>query len=286
LAALCGSAEAGAARDYLNAPVDSWLSFANSNYLTSVTPEDGYDISSAIRTDVFSQSFVLTRTFDVWGRTGGLSAIVPYVAASASNDAFNIASDGMSDLGLLAQVNLFGGPAISRADFGSFVPETFSSIHFIALAPTGKYDSQDAINPSSNRWTFFPTINFSYTPDAGWTWLELYGSAKIFTDNNAFGPGGAARLEQDPLYLLEFHGSRNVTPRLWLSADAYYNFGGETLVDGLRQDNAANTLRLGAGAGLAVWPGGQLITTYEQTVAKPEGDANSIAVLLKIQQLW
>ena len=44
---------------------------------------------------------------------------------------------------------------------------------------------------------------------------------------------------------LEGHASRNLTDGLWLSADAYYNVGGETTIDGTNQDNMANTLRVG-----------------------------------------
>ena len=34
---------AGSARDYLNAPIDSWLASYNAGYAASVTPEDGLD---------------------------------------------------------------------------------------------------------------------------------------------------------------------------------------------------------------------------------------------------
>ena len=47
---------AGSARDYLNAPIDSWLTFYNVGYSTSVTPEDGMDVTSSIRANVLSQS--------------------------------------------------------------------------------------------------------------------------------------------------------------------------------------------------------------------------------------
>jgi len=66
------------ARDYLNAPVDTWLVGFNSSYTTSVTPEDGTDTVPGIRSNVFAQSLVLTRVMDYWGRTGGLSIVLPY----------------------------------------------------------------------------------------------------------------------------------------------------------------------------------------------------------------
>jgi hypothetical protein len=36
------SVRAGSARDYLNAPIYSWLGFYNAGYDASVTPEDGW----------------------------------------------------------------------------------------------------------------------------------------------------------------------------------------------------------------------------------------------------
>ena len=51
-------------------------------------------------------------------------------------------------------------------------------------------------------------------------------------------------LTQKPLFLIEGHASRNLVPALWMAADAYYNVGGETSIDGVAQANAADTLRL------------------------------------------
>ena len=66
---------------------------------------------------------------------------------------------------------------------------------------------------------------------------------------------GASELTQKPLFLIEGHASRNITPGLWLSADAYYSVGGETSIDGVSQRDAADTLRLGTGMGLRIWAG-------------------------------
>ena len=62
---------------------------------------------------------------------------------------------------------------------------------------------------------------------------------------------GAQTLSQKPILRLEEHLSRNVTDALWLSADAYYNLGGETSIDGIDQDNMANTLQDRSGNGTA-----------------------------------
>jgi hypothetical protein len=164
--------------------------------------------------------------------------------------------------------------------------QTFASFHLFVGTPLGKYEPGNPLNPSSNRWTFFPTVNYSYTPDQGWTWLETYLSTKVFTTNADYRVGGASSLTQKPLFLAEGHASRNLIPRLWVSADAYYSVGGETSIDGVDQNNAANTLRLGAGVGVSVWAGGDVILNYERVVAKPAGQPDAQAVRMTIRQVW
>jgi hypothetical protein len=223
---------------------------------------------------------------DYWGRTGGVSIVLPYLYVESSSGSDRTAVHGVSDIGFLWQMNIFGGPALSREAFASFVPQTFSSFHLFVGTPLGEYEPSRALNPSANRWTLRPTVNFSYTPDRGWTWLEAYASVAAFTPNDAFQAGGASRLTQRPLFIVEGHASRNVTPRIWLSADAYYNAGGETSIDGVRQGNAADTLRLGAGMGASLWPGGDMVLNAESVVAKPESEPYAWAVRLTLRQFW
>ncbi len=85
---------------------------------------------------------------------------------------------------------------------------------------------------------------------------------------------------------MEGHASRNLTDALWLSADAYYNVGGESRIDGIAQDNMANTLRIGAGFGLRIWRGADLVFNYEHAVAKPSGEPDAQTVRFTIRQLW
>ena len=288
-AALASSSRAlaGSARDYLNAPIDSWFAFYNAGYAASVTPEDGLDVTARIRTNVVSQSVVLTRTMDFWGRTGGLSIVLPYLYVESSAGSNRTAVRGVSDIGFLWQMNIFGGPALTREAFAGFVPQTFASFHLYVGTPLGEYEPSRGLNPSSNRWIIRPTVNFSYTPDCGWTWLETYVSLAAFALNNDFQAGGASRLAQRPLVIVEGHASRNVTPRIWLSADAYYNAGGETSIDGARQGNAAETLRLGAGIGAQqLWRGGDLVLNAESVVAKPQSESNAWGIRLTLRQFW
>ena len=195
-------ARAGSARDYLNAPIDSWLTTYNAGYSTSVTPEDGTDITSRTRSNAFVQSVVISRTMDYGGRTGGLSIVLPYAFADTNSGSFQASTNGVSDVGFLWQMNIFGGPALTREQFQSFIPQTFSSFHLYVGTPLGTYNASSPINPSANRWTISPTINYSYTPDRGWTWLETYVTALLFSDNNNFLMNGAQTLTQNPILRL------------------------------------------------------------------------------------
>ncbi len=284
--ALLNDARAGSARDYLNAPVDTWLAIYNASYTSAVTPEDGTDTVPGIRSNVFAQSLVLTRIMDYWGRTGGVSIVLPYAFLDTSAGPFRASANGASDIGFLWQMNIFGGPALTRAEFQSFIPQTFSSFHLLVTTPLGTYNPTSPINPSANRWMVSPTVNFSYTPDEGWTWVETYVSGRFFTDNDNYRVNGAQTLSQKPILRLEEHVSRNVTDALWLSLDAFYNVGGETSIDGLGQDNMANTLRVGAGMGLRLWRGADLGLNYERVVAKPAGEPDSQTVRFTFRQLW
>ena len=153
------TAHAGSARDYLNAPVDTWLLNYNAGYTTSLTPEDGADLIPGVRANVFAQSVVLTRIMDYWGRTGGFSLVLPYALIDTSAGPFRASTNGVSDVGFLWQMNIFGGPALTREQFQSFVPQTFSSFHLLVTTPVGFYQPTSPINPSANRWMISPTVN-------------------------------------------------------------------------------------------------------------------------------
>lgn len=285
LLAAAPPAEAGKARDYLNAPVNTWVTFLNFGYSESVSPVVGgaeFGVSD-LETDVMSQSLILSRIVDVGGRTGGLSVILPRADIDAAAGPFRSGDSGLGDIGLVAEVNLFGAPALSKEAFARWTPETFASLHVVMTLPTGGHDRDDPINVGANRLSVTPTVNYSYTPDAGRTWLETYASATIYGDN-ADAPDGT--LERDPLFQLEGHASRNLTDRVWASADAYYAVGGETRIGGMQRDDAANTLRLGVGLGIRVPHLGTVMMNYDRVVAKPAGQPEGQTFRLTIAKVW
>ena len=51
---------------------------------------------------------------DYWGRTGGFSLVLPYALIDTSAGPFRASTNGVSDVGFLWQMNIFGGPALTR----------------------------------------------------------------------------------------------------------------------------------------------------------------------------
>jgi hypothetical protein len=177
-------ARCGSARDYLNAPIDSWLTTYNASYSVSVTPEDGMDISSRTRSNVFGQSLVVTRTMDYWGRTGGLSVVLPCVFADVNSSSLQARYEWRFRHWLPWQMNIFGGPALKREQFRSFVAETFSSFHLYVGTPLGTYNPTSPINPSANRWTIFPTlttVTHQTKGGHGWKHISLPNFSRTIT---------------------------------------------------------------------------------------------------------
>ena len=96
------TAYGGSARDYLNAPVDAWLVMYNAGYVTSVTPEDGTDISSRTVSNAFLQSVVL-RCKWLAGETRDYAGEWPSIEVSSKTGA------GIGNLKKAIWARLFGG---------------------------------------------------------------------------------------------------------------------------------------------------------------------------------
>ena len=117
-------------------------------------------------------------------------------------------------------------------------------------APTGQHDGNKVLNLGSHRWSFKPELGVSYPFGAERKWeLDGYINAYFFTDNTSF--QGTEILHQEPLPGLEAHLSYSVTPGLWVSLDTRYAFRGETVVDGVEQNNSQENLTLGTEASWA-----------------------------------
>ena len=107
--------------------------------------------------------------------------------------------------------------------------------------PTGQYNGGELLNIGANRWVIKPDIGVSI-PWREWS-FEFSAGFRIFADNEDY--VGNSVLEQNPLYNLQFHLIRDLTPRQWISLNGNYFFGGVTHQNGVELPNRQENSRVG-----------------------------------------
>lgn len=186
------------------------------------------------------------RTIDVFGLSGKVDAVVPFVAygkwkGTVAGVPDSTERTGFGDPAVRLSVNFVGAPAMRLPEFAKRRPGTVVGASLQVVAPLGRYEPERLINLGSNRWTFKPRIGVSQ-PLGRWI-LEAHGTAWFFTDNpDALG----ATLEQDPMWAVDAHVARLFGKGIWASVDLGYIWGGRTTRDGIPSTERQESARLGA----------------------------------------
>jgi len=239
-------------RTYSNAPVG--VNFAIAGYVytrgglafnpsTPVTDPE-LDTSSAV--------LGYARALDLWGLSGKVDAVVPYVWLSGSarfaGEPVERIVDGAADPKFRLSVNLYGAPALGLAEFKEYRQDLIVGASLQVGAPWGQYDDSRAVNIGTNRWSFKPEVGLSQALGP-WT-LELSVAATLFTDNQDF--LGDDRRSQDPLYSTQGHAIYSFGEGRWGSLDLTYFTGGRSSIDGVANDDRQENWRVGATLALPV----------------------------------
>ncbi|HTT20324.1 MAG TPA: transporter [Candidatus Sulfotelmatobacter sp.] len=179
-------------------------------------------------------------SFNFFGRSANVTASLPYSAGhfqgTFQDNETNLYRSGLLDTSFRVSINLRGGPAMSVQEFRSWKHKTILGLSLRVVAPTGQYDATRLINNGSNRWSFKP--EFGVSRRWGHWVLEAYSGVWFFTTNseywshNSFYPGTRSQ-SQAPIGSLEGHLSYDLKPRLWLSLDSNFWYGGRTTVNGV-----------------------------------------------------
>jgi hypothetical protein len=187
--------------------------------------------------------------FSALGHLAWVKASVPFASVSGSVSGTNLAGSltGMGDSSLEFAALLKGGKALSAAEFMAYEPATTVGASLVISVPTGDYDAEKRVNLGAHRWSFKPEIGVSYPfgPERRWV-ADAYINAYFFTDNTAY--QGTQILHQEPLPGIEGHLSYTFTPTVWASLDLRYSYRGDTILNGLDQGNAQQSLTAGAEA--------------------------------------
>jgi len=260
-------------RMYWNAPVGTnilqmyfWTATGNSPSPENTRPHGDFD------TDINIGVLGYNRIVDLCGHSAIVTAVL--TGGKVSGD-LSIpgqkrslhSSSGIGDLYLQGVVNLMGAPALSAEEFASYRQETVLSLLVGVTAPTGDYEGDRLLNLGMNRWNLRVGLPFVYTL-GDWvpgeiTTFELLPSVWFFGDNDdMFGQ----TLSQDPMYTLEAHITRDITPELFVSLDYFIQRTGDSHTNGGPADGANTSDSLGATIGYMLNAQTQFQLRYASTI--------------------
>ena len=236
-------------RMYWNAPVGTnilqayfWTASGNFNSPEQTTAQDLLD------TDINIGVLGYNHIIDVAGHSAIATAVITGGKVSGSVlGKPQPSSSGIGDLYLQGVINLFGAPALSTETFATYKQNTVLSLLVGITAPTGSYDENRALNLGANRWNLRIGLPFMYTL-GDWipgeiTTLEILPSVWFYGDNQDL------NLEQDPMYTLEAHITRDITPAIFVSLDYFVQRIGDSSTNGSIPDGANTSDSLGATIG-------------------------------------
>jgi hypothetical protein len=165
-----------------------------------------------------------------------VNASLPYGVGHFQGEVIGIEQQiyrsGLLDASSRISVNLKGGPAMPVEQYAKWKQKTLLGVSLRVVAPTGQYSPEKLVNWGANRWGFKP--EFGYSQKWGNWLIDGYAGAWLYTTNpDFFSPQGPSPQTQRPIGSFEGHLSYNLKPRLWLSLDGNYWFGGLSSVNGV-----------------------------------------------------
>lgn len=207
-----------------------------------------------------SEIFSYFHTFDGFGRSANVTVLLPYAIGHFQGDVNGIPAklyrSGLGAVAARMSVNLVGAKAMNAEEFSRWKQKMVIGASLLVQTPTGQYDGTRLINIGEHRWSFKPEIGFSRR--FGHWLVDAYGSVWLYTPNDDFfskapGSTGPNRQTQEPMGAVEAHLSYDIKPRMWVSVDGNYWYGGKTSLNGVE---TATTLqansRLGATAAIPI----------------------------------
>jgi hypothetical protein len=190
---------------------------------------------------------VYARSFRMFNKLAKMDVILPFAMGTyeripGSTDT-SVSRRGFGDPYVRLSMVLIGSKPVSILDFPSLQPKKFNlGVSLRTQFPMGQYDPSRIINLGTNRWAFKPAIAASYTIRKKLI-FEGHFSAWIFTENNSFSNGNTVK--QKPLISAQIHAAYLFTPKLWLAAAIGGTGLGETILNGVEQDDLQRNSKFG-----------------------------------------
>ncbi|HUL42347.1 MAG TPA: transporter [Burkholderiales bacterium] len=246
LLAATASAQELEPRAFSPSPIGTNFAAAAFSHLSGDVSLDPSVPITNVKANINIYSLGYAHTFALLGRSASVGLAVPYFRAGVSGNVEEVGPTerdltGTGDIRMRFAMLLIGGPALTPKEFAHRTRSTIVGVNLKVVAPTGQYDSSKLINIGQNRWAFKPEIGLSQ-PIGNW-FTDAIGGVWVHTDNTNYF-GGKTR-SQDPLWTFQVDGGYEFRPGLWFSANATYYTGGNTTVNGVRNQDRLQSTRYG-----------------------------------------
>lgn len=273
-------------RAYSNLPVG--LNFLLAGY-TYAQGELAFDPSVPLedgRTRVHALPIAYVRSLDVLGYSGNLALVLPLVdlTATATLDGVTEARrevSGLADPVLRMAVNFHGAPALRPAEFAAWRQDLIVGASLTVTAPFGQYDEDRLVNIGANRWSVKPELGVSQALGA-WT-VELAAGVTWFSRNDEFFNGHVR--QQDPLYSVQAHVTRQLGRGAWGAFSLTYYDGGRSFIDGVARGGELGGTRAGLTLSLPVDRRNAIrLSAHSGLAARTGSDFEGVGVIW--QHVW
>jgi hypothetical protein len=177
-------------------------------------------------------------------------------------------------------MNFLGAPPLEAEEFleyaKSHADRTTAGVALAVRLPLGEYRDDKLINLGDHRFGFEPQLGAVRTLGP-WS-FEATGSVFLFTVNHEFFNGN--RLEKAPVYSVQGHVVRTFEAGFWVSTGVSYGLGGETEINGIRQDDERSNLLYGLVAGVSLGSGIGLRAGYirQEALRNAGTDAHNVVL--------
>lgn len=178
--------------------------------------------------------------------------LVPAGEAAVDTGGAHLSATGIGDPILCGTAWLVNNPGT----------KTWLGLTPFLTVPIGDYDNDRALNMGSNRWIFKGEAGFVKGLGEK-TYFDLVAAYEIYGNNNDFGSDSVTQ-KQEGVATLEAHLSYDLAKDIFASLDYYGHFGGETKVDGVKQNDSLNNHAAQVTVALAMPAAYQLLVQYRR----------------------
>jgi len=253
-------------RSYSNVPTDMHFVLAGYGYSTGDLVFDPTVPLTDASVDTHIVVVGYSRGLGLLGRSASLSIVGTYISTSGnallSGERVSGENHGMADPLLRFAWNLYGAPALRRAEFAGWKQDLIVGFSLKVKPPLGDYERK-ILTIGNNRWSVKPEIGLSKA--VGPWQLEFSAGVNFYTDNDD--PIQGDTQSQDPVYALQGHFIRNLQGGRWFSLDVTHYQGGDVETDGVRTSGLQRSGRYGLTFSTPVSRYGDSVKFYASTGA-------------------